>query len=450
MRQIDELVALRMATKHNAIGIWPLRQPSGSELNIVNNSYIPVSVGTGIERLTDPNDESHPYFFRFKRNASSVLGFGAKAIPLGSYTLKFSMRMSAKPTAENQEIISSAYARSSDAGIRIWADTSGQVCFSGCYKNSSNYSHMVYDYDFPFDNTWVDYLFSYNATTRVVTLWKNGKLHSTGAARSGNSISHTYNVVVGRQPDTSYARYFQGDMCDIEIYRTVLTPKDFIINPSFVKHNNVFKYFSDGQWKILPNEPTTEDYLQHGMLDTSPHLDRVGDISPIDQINGSFELHTWTNGSNVSVEIDKPTAGQNIVPTVDSLFVDIQSIDSLVVTGSPNAKVVFSIDGGVSWKTFKDSTWVDVGTFRDGMNLSEVSSINRESLRLLIGNPGKLRIGYFINPGEEIEGTTLKVTLMGPINFAPANSYDLSYEDGVITYNIKVNGNYFINYLDAM
>lgn len=198
-------------------------EESGDVLDKLGGSY----VGTVYANATRVQGwDNDGYAMNFNRTSTSYVDFNNKVIPTGNISLKFKIKLHTMPTSENQEIISNSYAQSTEAGLRIWANTAGDIVFSCMRKSSSNTSFAL-SKPALYDNKWHEYLFSWDADNNITKLYEDGELVAVDISVGGNSLTPTYNLRIGKQPDSSQARYFNGQIDDFQVYSKALSPSDF-------------------------------------------------------------------------------------------------------------------------------------------------------------------------------------------------------------------------------
>lgn len=411
-----------------------------------------VNVGTvysGVTRVDGWNGEGHA--MRFNRNSTSYIRMNAKIIPTGSYTIRFKMKLITKPTAENQEIISNAYARTTDAGLRIWSDTAGNVVFTATMKGSS--------YDFYlsmpglYDSKWYDYMFAWDTVNMNVYLYVDEVLVASGKSLSRNTLTPTFNLVIGKQPDSDYARYFYGEIDEFQVYNQVLTPEDFWINGSFIYHNGEYKIY-DSSWQTVSTTlPTLTQFQSDSMDHLNTLFERVDGYRPLDDISGDFDIVTWTDddGASRALEISVKQFPQLVYAKNDIALFGVEYIDNITLTASGDTKVAVSFDGGVVWNSYKNNTWEVVENAHYGMTVSELNSLASLQLEEVRQGSNFIRFSYSLTGDAEVDKIRMLISLVGKEKMANTSDYDVNYntDTNEITYNFKKSGTYTIHYIDG-
>lgn len=459
MLETSKLVIDKLKTVNGGVAWFPLDEKG--TVTPIRNQFNPTgpivgNVGTGIIRDTDESNPRYKDFYTFIGTASSYIQANQKVMPTGSFTIRFSIKMSTKPTGSNQEIISNAYARTSDSGIRIWVDVNGLITFTNCYKNSSYYGWTITDSSYSFDNSWVDYMMTFNNSNRVVILYKNGVEISRTTARHSNTIAPTFNLMIGRQPDTSYTRYFKGSLAHIEIYNKVLTPKDFLFNATLLLNKDTleYSYYNGTEWVNLGVDVVEADFIRNGMMNVEPLFERVNGVSPLDlpENNEGYKLVTWANKNDINTEVFLPTDGQYLIPKQGILLLNIDKVISLNINATETTKFAFSLNEGLNWLKYDNGSFIEITDIKNGNTTTEITNIPVEDLTQLINEETSLKIGSYLENQEVLNSIRLVVDMKGMAIFAPNTSYTLEYNlaTKTIKVNISQNGDYYVNYLDVM
>lgn len=452
MRKNEEAIIKHLATTNGALALFPLNNASGNVTNRLTTSMTG-TVSSGVTRITNDADTNYPFYFRFKGADTSKIVFNHRVIPPNSsFTFKFSVRMRAKPTGENSELFSQAFFNA-DSGIRVWVTTGGAFTIAG-YAGLATGTTFSYSTSlFTFDNKWHDFVLSYNHTTGAVNVWRNDANFGSGTVKAKFGSTFTHPLTIGRQANTSYNRFFNGDLCGIEVYNKVLTPDNLNYNKAFIKHENEFKAYVGNEWVSYGTELTDAVGLNGGITSMSV-LDAVdGQPSPLDQLEGPIQLYCWGNWRNITATTTTDVGRVDIVPKYDTILDPIGSYDSISIIGSPDARVVFSINSGETWIVLRDDEVVEVQTFEEGMTVTEVNALTGIQLnKLLPLGGGSLRLGYNISSNDTITSAKIFVNTIVNREVTPTSNYDLVYDTntGIMTLNIKVDGSYTVNYLNTL
>lgn len=244
-------------------------------------------------------------------------------------------------------------------------------------------------------------------------------------------------------------------------------------NKIFVVHNSQYKYYDGAEWRTLNEPPTEQDYIDYGMdvdfvsgLSTSAWIELDGEVelhfytddervsestltihtepfdlyeelgssveilyytedssitepkliieanySPLDELEGDFEVVTWTEDEDAEPKIQMtalpnprvviPLQSLNIVSDLQKLTLNttIDDEDYGVV------RVAASGDGGQTWKSFKNGNWIDVELIGQDkiryywMSPEDIESITGEEWRQL-NSDQNIRLAYYIRQDD--------------------------------------------------
>jgi alpha-tubulin suppressor-like RCC1 family protein len=167
--------------------------------------------------------------------------------------------------------------------------------------------------------------------------------------------------------------------------------------------------------------------------------------------------------ANKNITIEYIPEPQLILPIGDIDISNIINTDSITLTanntGSSDLKIITSIDEGITYKTFNGSSWetVDHTDLADiktnGMTISELNALTSTQIMNLIGDPDKIRFGYYLeitDIGETCETDEVSIQVDMPGKWKKAThqeDYDYKYLNNT-TLQIKLfsNGDFKINY----
>lgn len=209
---------------------------------------------------------------------------------------------------------------------------------------------------------------------------------------------------------------------------------------------------------------------------TSAELEINANYSPLDELDGDFEVVTWSDSDTTPLlhvegvpfeQIVLPSSEQEIFGKLLSLILEENSNDSV-----GKLRVIMSFDGGRTWESNKYGKWLTIDhTNKDviishGMSPHDVSKLQEASFK---GKGDKIRIGYLIADNIHLaDGHTLlhntKVDVTSPtgtIKFSDVAFYilntaatiqvefagnklsgELSDDDlGKVQYKVSLNGN---------
>ncbi|MFD3258769.1 discoidin domain-containing protein [Paenibacillus lentus] len=136
---------------------------------------------------------------------------------------------------------------------------------------------------------------------------------------------------------------------------------------------------------------------------TSAELEINANYSPLDELDGDFEVVTWSDSDAPPLlhvegvpfeQVVLPSSEQEIFGKLLSLILEENSNDSV-----GKLRVIMSFDGGRTWESNKYGKWLTIDhTNKDaiishGMSPHDVSKLQEASFK---GKGDKIRIGYLI------------------------------------------------------
>lgn len=244
-------------------------------------------------------------------------------------------------------------------------------------------------------------------------------------------------------------------------------------NKVFAVHKSQYKYFNGEEWKLLSAPPTEQDYIDYGMdvdfvsgLSTSAWIELDGEVelhfytddervsestltihtepfdlyeelggsveilyytedssitepkliieanySPLDELEGDFEVVTWMEDEDAEPKIQM-TALPNprVVIPLQNLNIagDLQKLTLNTTIDDEDygvVRVAASGDGGQTWKSFKNGDWIDVELIGQDkiryywMSPEDIESITGEEWRQL-NSDQNIRLAYYIRQDD--------------------------------------------------
>ncbi|MDP9698868.1 archaellin [Paenibacillus intestini] len=149
---------------------------------------------------------------------------------------------------------------------------------------------------------------------------------------------------------------------------------------------------------------------------TSAALNITANYSPLDELEGDFDVVTWTNDEEViagtrdmSLTYDALPLEQIIVqPTDLVLYGDLKKLVASKIVDSRTAgtlKLAASFDSGLTWKTYRFDKWVTLDIQnttlfkRKGMSVETLNTIPEQDLT------GLTRVAYYLDNSEHYENS---------------------------------------------
>lgn len=195
---------------------------------------------------------------------------------------------------------------------------------------------------------------------------------------------------------------------------------------------------------------------------TSAELNYTANYSPLDEIEGDFDVVIWTNDEEVLAGTSEMTLTYNALP-FEQLLVqqsDVTSygdLKSLVASLAPNhvdgrLRFIVSLDSGSTWMTYRFDKWreLDVNNLsivrRKGMDIDSFNKIPLDEQRKIT------RIGYYLDDSEHYENNValqdVKMVAEAPRNGVEVNDLAFYLLNTTATINLTFLGNKLKGVLD--
>ncbi|PRA08992.1 hypothetical protein CQ043_03145 [Paenibacillus sp. MYb63] len=196
---------------------------------------------------------------------------------------------------------------------------------------------------------------------------------------------------------------------------------------------------------------------------TSAELNITANYSPLDELEGDFDVVTWTNDEEViagnrdmMLTYHALPFEQLIVQATDiALYGDLKKIVATKVTeNSPEGtlRMAASFDSGLTWKTYRFNKWFDMDMKditlfkRKGMNLDTLNAIPEKDLI------GLTRIAYYFDSSKHYENSYLldevKMVVDAPRHAVEFRDMSLQLLNTTATINLTFSGNKLTGVLD--
>lgn len=225
-----------------------------------------------------------------------------------------------------------------------------------------------------------------------------------------------------------------------------------------ILHDGMYKkYDVINGWSVVDSSVIDTDlFLENGIDSLSPLLDRdMNGVSPIDELNNGFQIITWTDKDidfyRAVTERQALPKPQLVYPTGDISISGVSSIDKLTLLSTGDVKITISFDSGLTEQVFRNGLWSTVDNAHSGMTNSEINMLTSEQINLARNGSNYIRFNYSLSNNDEVDNIKMEVSLMGYEKLADSSSYELKYDQvtNKIIYNIKRDGNFSVNYVDA-
>lgn len=196
---------------------------------------------------------------------------------------------------------------------------------------------------------------------------------------------------------------------------------------------------------------------------TSAELNITANYSPLDELEGDFDVVTWTNDEEVIAGNRDMMLTYNalpfeqliVQPTDIALYGDVKKVVATKVTeNSPEGvlRMAASFDSGLTWKTYRFNKWLDLDIQnttlfkRKGMNLDTLNAIPEKDLIALT------RIAYYFDSSKHYENSysldEVKMIVDAPRNAVEFRDMSLQLLNTTATIDLTFSGNKLTGVLD--
>lgn len=196
---------------------------------------------------------------------------------------------------------------------------------------------------------------------------------------------------------------------------------------------------------------------------TSAELNITANYSPLDELEGDFDVVTWTNDEEVITGNRDMMLTYNalpfeqliVQPTDIALYGDVKKVVATKVTeNSPEGilRMVASFDSGLTWKTYRFNKWLDLDIQdttlfkRKGMNLDTLNAIPEKDLIALT------RIAYYFDSSKHYENSysldEVKMVVDAPRHAVEFRDMSLQLLNTTATIDLTFSGNKLTGVLD--
>lgn len=163
-------------------------------------------------------------------------------------------------------------------------------------------------------------------------------------------------------------------------------------------------------------------------------------------------LSVNTNADNSkALSINAIPTDRLLIPKGDLNLSNAANIDYFNVTAASGAKLICSVDSGVTWKTFNIDHWEDINlTVSDviakGMTVAAFNSISSLYWNMLV-TTNKIRFAYLLQDTNSIDQLTLQYDCPGYWMEAKNADYDVVYaSNSLLQVKLYISGDVKINY----
>lgn len=231
--------------------------------------------------------------------------------------------------------------------------------------------------------TWYYIAGTFNASTRIVSAYKNGQLVGTKTAAVGTISYDTTGLQFGRQPN--YGQYFSGVLDEVRI-DNVARSADWIA-AEYTNQSTPWAFYDESGPAILSLSPTS-GYFRTSVTITGRHFGTTQGPSFV-TFNGLLANVTSWNDTSLVVTVPPGATSGNVVVTVSqdttngmnfTVFptswsdLDIGTVGIAGTASYGNDKFTVSGDGGQLWNTADTFNFAYQSLSGDGTIIARLAS----------------------------------------------------------------------------
>lgn len=268
---------------------------------------------------------------------------------------------------------------------------------------------------------------------------------------------HVYDLEVGEHTITIQATNNDGGDTLRTYTFTRASLKKFLID----SEEGALTLDSLGELEVIKDsKPIKDDFLEHGFEDeelTSFDLSKLSVFTKPNLLIYSEEL-------DPKLKLKAIPKAQLVKPTDDIKLKMLSKINTMTLTsnktGQGVVKIIFSVDSGVTWKTynsetleFEDVETIDIKNVKEkGINADIFNSLNTKWNEVV--TEGKIRFAYYLEIENEddianVDKLEINMDLTGKWKKAiHATDYDYEYDNEHIYVTFNTDGSYKVNYAE--
>lgn len=192
---------------------------------------------------------------------------------------------------------------------------------------------------------------------------------------------------------------------------------------------------------------------------TSAELELTSNYSPLDELNGDFEIVTWTDQEDINelnIHMNASPLSQLIIQDEDfEIYGDLQSIIVNKISKEGTIKLLLSFDEGQNWEYFKFNTWrlTDISNMemvrKHAMDIDSLSHITEKEFAV---KGKKIRLAYFIDDNihwnQHTQVDNIKIVSNAPVDDAKFSNAEFYLLNTLATLQLTFGGNKLMGQLD--
>jgi hypothetical protein len=214
---------------------------------------------------------------------------------------------------------------------------------------------------------------------------------------------------------------------------------------------------SEAQILIYTDDPTKEEIT----LEITGEYNFLYDLEDPQLLVWTSDVESATKTSE-TVYIPKP---QIVMPVSDIDLSQVEMIESFNLIGNEagngTVRVIVSVDGGTTWKSYVESVWQDINEAdledvkTNGLSITALNGLTSTEIETLRNGSDTIRFAYYLeitNAETDVAETDqmeMVVNVFGDwVEAADGTDYDLTYskETNTVTVDVLSAGNYKLKY----
>lgn len=188
-------------------------------------------------------------------------------------------------------------------------------------------------------------------------------------------------------------------------------------------------------------------------------MELTSNYSPLDELNGDFEIVTWTDQEDINelnIHMNASPLSQLIIQDEDfEIYGDLQSIIVNKISKEGTIKLLLSFDEGQNWEYFKFNTWrlTDISNMemvrKHAMDIDSLSHITEKEFAV---KGKKIRLAYFIDDNihwnQHTQVDNIKIVSNAPVDDAKFSNAEFYLLNTLATLQLTFGGNKLMGQLD--
>lgn len=200
-----------------------------------------------------------------------------------------------------------------------------------------------------------------------------------------------------------------------------------------------------------------EHEFKYDVIEDTEKIREYSAIIDLDQFKIIDKFEEFEDGISKKIKLKAIPSDRILIPKYDLNLSHVEYIDYFELNAiGNNIRIICSIDGGKTWKTFKNEKWIDINLNlndikKNGMTKDLFNDINNMFWNELVTTK-KIRFAYLIsmdeiNYIEELESLIIKYNEQGKWIQMKDTDFDVVYASNtLLQVYVKFDGNIKINY----